>query len=81
MPIVKAVCALDTEGNKAAKSSILDTKKFFQKRSELLGDSIPGLAADKADGVIVWCINLDFLLVITVDKRYKYTNSCQKKYG
>ena len=43
-----------------------------------MGDSIPGLAADKADGVIVWCINLDFLLVITVDKRYKYANSCQK---
>ena len=61
VPIVK-VCAFDTWAKKAEKSNILETKKFLQKRSELLVINIPGLAADKADGVIVWCINLVFRL-------------------
>jgi hypothetical protein len=60
VPKVRDVCALDKLGNKVAKSSILETRKFLQNRSEFLGDSISGLPADKADDVDVWYIILDF---------------------
>ncbi len=60
VPIVREVWALDRLGNKVAKSSILETRKLLQNRSEFLGDSISGLPADKADDVDVWYIILDF---------------------
>ena len=60
VPIVRDVWALDRLGNRVAKSSILETRKFLQKRSGFPGDSISGLPADKADDVDVWYIILDF---------------------
>jgi hypothetical protein len=51
--MVKEVCAFTKLGTKEAKSIMLDTIKFLQKRRDFLDTDSAGLAVDKGDEVDV----------------------------